>query len=47
MADKILGNITKVGFVAAGAMSIPAFCLYNVDGGERAVMFNRFSVYRF
>merc|ERR1719223_910889 len=29
-----------MGFAAAAA--IPAFCLYNVDGGERAVMFNRF-----
>jgi prohibitin 1 len=44
MADKALGMIGKAGAVAAGAMAIPSFCLFNVDGGERAVMFNRFTV---
>jgi len=41
--DKALG---RVGGLAGGLATlgvIPAFCLTNVDGGERAVMFNRFS----
>lgn len=40
--DKALSVLGRGGFAAASAMAIPAFCLYTVDGGERAVMFNRF-----
>eukprot|EP00392_Amoebophrya_sp_AT5.2_P017490 g17852.t1 len=43
MADKVLGMVSRTGMAAAGLAAIPAFFLYNVDGGERAVMFNRFS----
>ncbi|CAD7929204.1 unnamed protein product [Amoebophrya sp. A120] len=43
MADKVLGMLSRTGMAAASVAAIPAFCLYNVDGGERAVMFNRFS----
>jgi len=38
--DKVLGRLsTMSGAVAAGAITINT-CLYNVDGGERAVMFD-------
>lgn len=40
--DKILTAVSRVGFGLAGLGMVPAFCMYNVDGGERAVMFNRF-----
>lgn len=43
MADRALGLLGRAGVVAAGVAAIPTFCLYNVDGGERAVMFNRFT----
>lgn len=43
-ADKILGLVGRAGVGFAGLAAVPAFCLYNVDGGERAVMFNRFKV---
>ena len=40
MADKILSRVSS----AAGALAVGAFtvnsCIYNVDGGERAVMFD-------
>jgi len=40
MADKVLGRVSTM----AGAMAVGAFtvnsCLYNVDGGQRAVMFD-------
>jgi prohibitin 1 len=39
-ADALLTSISRVGFAAAGLSLIPMNCLYNVDGGERAVMFN-------
>jgi len=40
MADKVLGRLsTFAGAVAVGAFTVNS-CLYNVDGGERAVMFD-------
>jgi len=39
-ADALLTTISRFGFAAAGLSLIPMNCLYNVDGGERAVMFN-------
>lgn len=39
-ADAVLTNLSRMGFAAAGLSLIPMNCLYNVDGGERAVMFN-------
>lgn len=42
MADKILGLMGRGSGLVAGLAAVPAFCLFNVDGGERAVIFNRF-----
>lgn len=42
MADKILSLVGRGGAGLAALAVIPSFCLYNVDGGERAVMFHRF-----
>lgn len=42
MADKLLTLLGRGSAGLAGLATIPMFCLYNVDGGERAVMFNRF-----
>lgn len=36
-----MSAVGKTGLLGAGAMAIPAFFLYNVDGGERAVVMNR------
>lgn len=42
MADKVLGRLsTMSGALAVGAFTINS-CLYNVDGGERAVLFDNF-----
>ncbi len=41
MADKVLGLMGRGGAVMAGLATIPTFCLFNVDGGERAVVFHR------
>jgi len=38
-----LGNLMKVGFGLAGLTLIPSSCLFDVDGGRRAVVFNLFS----
>lgn len=43
MADKVLSYVGRGGAVVAGLALIPNYCLYNVDGGERAVIFNRIS----
>jgi len=43
MADKILGAAGRGLTGLAGLAAVPAFCMFNVDGGEKAVMFNRFS----
>lgn len=39
-ADALLTTVARGGGLFAGIAAIPAFCLYNVDGGERAVMLN-------
>jgi prohibitin 1 len=41
--DAILGNVAKLGFGLAGLAVIPSACLFDVDGGSRAVVFNMFS----
>lgn len=43
MADKALSFVARGGAIVAGLAVVPNFCLYNVDGGERAVIFNRIS----
>eukprot|EP00747_Dinoflagellata_sp_TGD_P164836 gnl/TRDRNA2_/TRDRNA2_185322_c0_seq1.p1 gnl/TRDRNA2_/TRDRNA2_185322_c0~~gnl/TRDRNA2_/TRDRNA2_185322_c0_seq1.p1 ORF type:complete len:286 (-),score=79.06 gnl/TRDRNA2_/TRDRNA2_185322_c0_seq1:100-957(-) len=40
--DKLLTQLTKVSLGAAGVLAVPYFCLFDVDGGERVVMFNLF-----
>jgi len=41
MADKALGRLSGIsGALAVGAFTVNS-CLYNVDGGERAVMFDQ------
>eukprot|EP00922_Rhytidocystis_sp_ex-Travisia-forbesii_P055345 GHVS01081951.1.p1 GENE.GHVS01081951.1~~GHVS01081951.1.p1 ORF type:complete len:278 (+),score=52.13 GHVS01081951.1:92-925(+) len=42
MADRLLNSLGKAGMLAGAIGLVPYSCLYNVDGGERAVMFNRF-----
>jgi prohibitin 1 len=41
--DKSLTLLSRVGFTAATAGVLSTFCLFNVDGGERAVMWTMFS----
>merc|ERR550514_2655907 len=43
VGEAALTNLAKVGFGLAGLAFIPASCLYDVDGGQRVVMFNMFS----
>jgi len=38
-----LSRLSQVGFGLFGLSFIPATCLFDVDGGERVVMFNMFS----
>ncbi len=40
--DRVLTNLSKFGFGAAGVGFFSSFCLFNVDGGERAVMWTMF-----
>uniref|UniRef100_A0A0G4HNS1 Prohibitin n=1 Tax=Chromera velia CCMP2878 TaxID=1169474 RepID=A0A0G4HNS1_9ALVE len=40
--DRLLTNMYRGGLAIGSVGLIPYFCLYNVDGGERVVMFNRF-----
>jgi len=42
-ADKILTNVLRLGFGVGGLALIPSMCLFDVDGGERAVVLNMFS----
>jgi prohibitin 1 len=42
-ADKLLTGVARVGIGLGGLGAIPAFCLFDVDGGERAVVLNMFS----
>ncbi|CAM9809171.1 unnamed protein product [Discosporangium mesarthrocarpum] len=41
MADKVLRNVSRLGLATAGLAAIDT-CLFNVDGGQRAVIFDRF-----
>jgi len=41
--EAALGNLARVGFGLAGLSFIPSACLFDVDGGQRVVMFNMFS----
>eukprot|EP01084_Bolivina_argentea_P263749 446525_1 len=41
MADKVLSNVGKLGAAVAGIASLD-YCLFNVDGGERGVIFDKF-----
>lgn len=42
-ADKILTRLANIGFGLGGLAAVPAFCLFDVDGGQRAVVLNMFS----
>jgi len=42
-ADKALTMLTQGGFALGGLAMVPGFCLFDVDGGERAVVLNMFS----
>lgn len=41
-AERLLTGAGRLGVVLGLAGIVPYTCLYNVDGGERAIMFNRF-----
>eukprot|EP00920_Eleutheroschizon_duboscqi_P042855 GHVT01102079.1.p1 GENE.GHVT01102079.1~~GHVT01102079.1.p1 ORF type:complete len:277 (+),score=50.26 GHVT01102079.1:358-1188(+) len=41
MGERLLTNLGRAGVALGGLGLIPYFCLYDVDGGERAVVFNR------
>jgi len=41
--DRALTLISRGGFGLMAAASIPAYCLFDVDGGQRAVMLNMFT----
>uniref|UniRef100_A0A7S3VXA9 Prohibitin n=1 Tax=Strombidinopsis acuminata TaxID=141414 RepID=A0A7S3VXA9_9SPIT len=43
LADKLLTAVSRVGLGLGGLGILSSFCLYDVDGGERVVMFNKFS----
>jgi len=40
--DKLLTNVSRIGLGVAGLGFIPTVCLFDVDGGERAVVLNMF-----
>lgn len=42
-ADKLLTTVSRLGFGVGGLALIPSVCLFDVDGGERAVVLNMFS----
>eukprot|EP00928_Gymnodinium_smaydae_P090749 TRINITY_DN7449_c0_g4_i1.p1 TRINITY_DN7449_c0_g4~~TRINITY_DN7449_c0_g4_i1.p1 ORF type:complete len:302 (-),score=86.46 TRINITY_DN7449_c0_g4_i1:266-1102(-) len=42
-ADKAMTLLSRVGFGLSGLAVIPSFCLFDVDGGERAVVLNQLS----
>lgn len=41
--DRLVSRLSKLSLVAGSVGLIPYTCLFEVDGGERAVMFNRFA----
>merc|ERR1719253_1762507 len=44
MAEKLLTNIGRLAGAGGLATFVGSQCIFNVDGGEQAVMFNRFGV---
>jgi len=42
-ADKALTAVSRAGLAFGGLAMLPQFCLFDVDGGERAVVFNLLS----
>jgi len=42
MADKLLTTVSRVGIGLSGLAVIPSLCLFDVDGGQRAVVLNMF-----
>jgi len=42
-ADKVLTTISRVGLGLGGLAVIPSLCLFDVDGGQRAVVLNMMS----
>jgi len=42
-ADKVLTTLSRVGFGLSGLAFVPSLCLFDIDGGERAVVLNMFS----
>jgi len=43
MSQRLFTNLTRFGIAAAAIGGIASSALYNVDGGQRAVIFDRFS----
>lgn len=43
MADKALTMVSRVGMGLGGLALVPSLCLFDVDGGQRAVILNMFS----
>jgi len=42
MTQRVLGSLTTLGFAAVVAGGVAEFCLYDVDAGTRAVIFDKF-----
>jgi prohibitin 1 len=42
MAQRVLGSLTTLGLGAVVAGTVAEFCLYDVDAGTRAVIFDKF-----
>jgi prohibitin 1 len=42
-SEKLLTNLSRIGFGLGGLSMVPAVCLFDVDGGERAVVLNLMS----
>uniref|UniRef100_A0A7S2XWM3 Prohibitin n=1 Tax=Fibrocapsa japonica TaxID=94617 RepID=A0A7S2XWM3_9STRA len=42
MAERVLGLLTKIGLAATAGGVVVKFCLVTVDGGQRAVIFDKF-----
>ncbi|XP_955092.1 prohibitin, putative [Theileria annulata] len=41
--SQFMGRVSKLAGLGAASVVVPYLCLFDVDGGERAVMFNRFA----
>ena len=40
--EKVLTGVARLGMGVAGVSFIGGNCLYNVEGGHRAIVYNRF-----